>query len=148
MLESDVMKNFKSKKLFFIILLIGTAVFALSSVNIANLAEEDRLFFKEDREQKIDECKNVSEDSEKYGYCQAVIERENDYDHLEVYDLKSRIVDEYIFKGMNVYYFIIIIVIGACIYITKYFKSGIIKFTNSREKYRNIKKELFLLWVV
>ncbi len=138
------MKNFKNKNLFFIIVLILSICFALSTVKVANNVKSNQEILSNNYKKTIEDCNKVVEGKPKYETCQIILKDDNPYEKLDIYDLGFEIINNYIFYGYNVFFFLFIIIAGSCLYVTKYLRSEIIKNTNHRKSYRKIKKELFI----
>lgn len=138
------MKNLKNKNLFFIIVLILFVCFALSSVRVANDVKNNQENLSNSHQKTIEDCNKVVEGETNYEVCQIILKEDNPYEKLDIYDLGFEIINNYIFYGYNVFFFLFIIIAGSCLYVTKYLRSEIIKNTNHRKSYRKIKKELFI----
>ena len=138
------MKNFKNKNLFFIIVLILSICFALSSVKVANDVKNNQENLSNNHQKTIEDCNKVVEGETNYEVCQIILKEDNPYEKLDIYDLGFEIINNYIFYGYNVFFFLFIIIAGSCLYVTKYLRSEILKNTNHRKSYGKIKKELFI----
>lgn len=138
------MKNFKNKNLFFIIVLILSICFALSSVRVANDVKNNQENLSNSHQKTIEDCNKVVEGETNYEVCQIILKEDNSYEKLDIYDLGFGIINNYIFYGYNVFFFLFIIIAGSCLYVTKYLRSEILKNTNHRKSYGKIKKELFI----
>ena len=138
------MKNFKNKNLFFIIVLILFVCFALSSVRVANDVKNNQENLSNSHQKTIEDCNKVVEGETNYEVCQIILKEDNSYEKLDIYDLGFEIINNYIFYGYNVFFFLFIIIAGSCLYVTKYLRSEILKNTNHRKSYGIIKKELFI----
>lgn len=138
------MKNFKNKNLFFIIVLILSICFALSSVRVANDVKNNQENLSNSHQKTIEDCNKVVEGEPNYEVCQIILKEDNPYEKLDIYDLGFEIINNYIFYGYNVLFFLFIIIVGSCLYVTKYLRSEILKNTNHRKSYGKIKKELFI----
>lgn len=138
------MKNFKNKNLFFIIVLILFVCFALSSVRVANDVKNNQENLSNSHQKNIEDCNKVVEGETNYEVCQIILKEDNSYEKLDIYDLGFEIINNYIFYGYNVFFFLFIIIAGSCLYVTKYLRSEILKNTNHRKSYGKIKKELFI----
>lgn len=138
------MKNFKNKNLFFIIVLILSVCFALSSVRVANDVKNNQENLSNSHQKTIEDCNKVVEGEPNYEVCQIILKEDNPYEKLDIYDLGFEIINNYIFYGYNVFFFLFIIIVGSCLYVTKYLRSEILKNTNHRKSYGKIKKELFI----
>lgn len=139
------MKNFKSKNLLFIVLLILSCLFAFSSVTVAVRMNNSRIDLLKENNENIEKCKKIENDSENYEWCREILNEKNLYlyDSLDPFELKEQ-VSFYIFYGFNSFLFIFVIIIGSCYYVTHYLKNSIIHLSNNRVKYSNIRKELFI----
>ena len=138
------MKNFKNKNLFFIIVLILSICVALSSVRDANDVKNNQENLSNSHQKTIEDCNKVVEGEPNYEVCQIILKEDNPYEKLDIYDLGFEIINNYIFYGYNVLFFLFIIIVGSCLYVTKYLRSEILKNTNHRKSYGKIKKELFI----
>lgn len=138
------MKNLKNKNLFFIIVLILFVCFALSSVRVANDVKNNQENLSNSHQKTIEDCNKVVEGETNYEVCQIILKEDNSYEKLDIYDLGFEIINNYIFYGYNVFFFLFIIIAGSCLYVTKYLRSEILKNTNHRKSYGKIKKELFI----
>lgn len=78
------MKNFKNKNLFFIIVLILSICFALSSVKVANDVKNNQENLSNNHQKTIEDCNKVVEGETNYEVCQIILKEDNPYEKLDI----------------------------------------------------------------